>query len=54
VVVRARAEEGPSKPESSGGDDEEEDEDKEEGEVIPSPHSLHLENLPSLGDLFSQ
>jgi hypothetical protein len=33
---------------------EKEDEDEEEGEVTPSPHSPPPEDLPSLGDLFSQ
>jgi hypothetical protein len=37
-----------------GGDDEEEDEDIEDMEVIPPPHSLSPENLPSLGDIFSR
>jgi hypothetical protein len=41
-------------PESSGGDDEEEDKDEEEVEVTPPPHSPPLEDLPSLGDLFSR
>jgi hypothetical protein len=36
VVVRARAEETPSEPRSSGDDEEEEDEDEEEGEITPS------------------
>jgi hypothetical protein len=56
--VAARAwgggEETPSEPESSRGDDEEEDEDREEGEVTPRPHSSPPEDLPSLGDIFSQ
>jgi hypothetical protein len=43
-----------SEPKSLGGDDEEEDEDREEGEVTPPPHSLPLEDLPSLGDIFSR
>jgi hypothetical protein len=47
-------EETPSEPESSRGDDEEEDEDREEGEVTPRPHSSPPEDLPSLGDIFSQ
>jgi hypothetical protein len=44
----------PFEPESSGDGDEEEDEDKEVGEITPSSHSLLPEDLPSLGDLFSQ
>jgi hypothetical protein len=48
TTARARREETPSEPESSG----DEDEDKE-GEITPSPHSLPPEDLPSLGDLFS-
>jgi hypothetical protein len=47
-------EESPYEPESLGGGIKEEDEDKEEGEVTPPPHSLPPEDLPSLGDLFSQ
>jgi hypothetical protein len=54
LVMRARGEESPSEPESSGGDVEEEDEDEEEGEVTPPPHSSPLEDLPSLSNLFSQ
>jgi hypothetical protein len=50
VVAMARREETPSEPESSGGDDE----DGEEGEVTPSPHSPPPEDLPLLGDIFSQ
>jgi hypothetical protein len=44
----------PSESESSRDDEEEEDEDKEEGEITSPPHSPPLEDLPSLGDLFSQ
>jgi hypothetical protein len=44
----------PSEPKSSGGDDEEEDEDKEEGEVTPPSHSLPLEDLLSLDDIFNK
>jgi hypothetical protein len=47
-------EDTPSEPESSGADNEEEDEDGEEGEVTPPPHSMLPEDLPSLGDIFSQ
>jgi hypothetical protein len=47
-------EDTPSKPKSSGRDDEEEDEDREEGEVMPPPHSPLHEDLPSLGDTFSR
>jgi hypothetical protein len=53
AAVRLRGQETPSEPESSGGDNEEEDEGEEEGEVTPPPHSLLLEGLPSLGDIFS-
>jgi hypothetical protein len=49
-----RGEEFPSKPEYSGGIIEEENEEEEEGEVIPPPHSPPHEDIPSLGDLFSQ
>jgi hypothetical protein len=34
--------------------DEEQGKDEEQGEITPSPHSLPLEDIPSLGDLFSQ
>jgi hypothetical protein len=54
AAARARGEETPSELESSGDGDEEEDEDEEEGEITPSPHSPPHEDLPSLGDLFSQ
>jgi hypothetical protein len=57
AVVRAPGgggEETPSVPESSGDGYEEEGEDEEEGEIAPTPHSLPPEDLPSLGDLFSQ
>jgi hypothetical protein len=47
-------EETPSEPESSRDDNEEEDKDVEEGEITLSPHSPPPEDLPSLGDLFSQ
>jgi hypothetical protein len=50
AAVRAWGEDTPFKPESSRGDDENE----EEGEVTPPPHSPPPEDLPSLGDLFSQ
>jgi hypothetical protein len=53
AATRAWGEETPSEPESSGDDDEEEDEDEEEGEITHSP-SPPPEDLPSLGDLFSQ
>jgi hypothetical protein len=46
--------EAPSELESSGDDDVEEDEDEEVGEITPSPHSPPPEDVPSLGDLFSQ
>jgi hypothetical protein len=54
AAARERGEDTPSEPESSGADDEEEDKDMEEAEVTPPPHSPPLEDLPSLGDLFSQ
>jgi hypothetical protein len=54
VAVRARVEETPTEPKSSGGGHEVEDEDEEEREVTPLPHSLPLEDLPSPGDVFSQ
>jgi hypothetical protein len=54
MVARARGEDASSEPESSRGDNEEEDEDGEEGEVTPPPHYLLPEDLPSLGNLFSQ
>jgi hypothetical protein len=54
MAARVQGEETPSEPESSGDDDEEEDKDKEEGKITTSPHSLPPEDLPSLGDLFSQ
>jgi hypothetical protein len=44
----------PFEPKSSGDGDEEEDEDEEEGEITLSSHSPPPEDLPSLGDLFSQ
>jgi hypothetical protein len=44
----------PSEPDSSGDGDVEENEDEEEGEISSSPHSSPPEDLPSLGDLFSQ
>jgi hypothetical protein len=47
-----RGEDTPSEPKSSGGDDKEEDD--EEGVITPPPHSPPLEDLPSLGDLFSR
>jgi hypothetical protein len=53
-TVRAREEETPFKPESSGDDDEEEGEEEEEGETICSPHPPSLEDLPPLGDLFNR
>jgi hypothetical protein len=53
AAARARGQETPSEPESSGGDNEEDDKDGEEGEVTPPPHSPLPEDLPSLGDLFS-
>jgi hypothetical protein len=53
VTAWAQGEETPSEIESSG-DDVEEDEDEEVVNIIPSPHSPHLEDLPSPGDLFSQ
>jgi hypothetical protein len=37
-----------------GDGDKEEDKDEEEGEITPSSHSPPPEDLPSLGDLFSQ
>jgi hypothetical protein len=54
AAERARGEETPSELESSGDVVEEEGEDEEEGEVTPSPHSPPPEDLPSLGNLFSQ
>jgi hypothetical protein len=54
VVARVRGDDTPSEPESLGGDDKEEDEGKEEREVTSHPHSPPLEDLPSLGDFFSQ
>jgi hypothetical protein len=54
VTARVRWEETPSELESSRGDDEEEDEDRDEGEVTPPPHSLPLEDLIWLGDMFSR
>jgi hypothetical protein len=54
VVARSRGKQTPSEPESSGGDDEVEDEDGEVGEVTPPPHYPLPEDLPSLGDIFSQ
>jgi hypothetical protein len=54
ATARARGEDTPSEPESSGGDNEEEDEDGEEGEVTPSPHSPLPQDLPSSGDIFSR
>jgi hypothetical protein len=47
-----RGEDTPSEPKSSRGDDKEEDD--EEGVITPPPHSPPLEDLPSLGDLFSR
>jgi hypothetical protein len=49
-----RGEDAPSEPKSLRGDIEEEKKDKEEGDVTPPPHSLPHEDLPSVGDLFSQ
>jgi hypothetical protein len=54
MAARARGEDTPSDPESSGGDNKEEDEYREEGEVIPPPHSPPPDDLPSLGDIFNQ
>jgi hypothetical protein len=54
VKTRARGEDTPSKPKSSGGDDKEEDEDGEEGEVTSAPHYPSREAPPSLGDIFSR
>jgi hypothetical protein len=48
MTVRAQGEEIHSEPESSR------DEEEEEGEITSSPHSPPLEDLPSLGDLFSR
>jgi hypothetical protein len=53
AASRARGEDTPSEPESSGGNDQEEDEYGEEGKVTP-PHSPPCEALPSLGDIFSR
>jgi hypothetical protein len=47
ATMRARGEETPPKPESSG-DGNEEEEDDEEREVTPSPHSLPLKTSPHL------
>jgi hypothetical protein len=48
AAVRARWEETPFEPDSSGDCDEEDNEDKEEGEITPSP-SLHaLKTSPRL------
>jgi hypothetical protein len=52
-VAARGGEETPSEPESSGGDDEEEDEDGEDGKVTPPSYSPPLEDLLSLGDIFS-
>jgi hypothetical protein len=54
AVARARGQDTPSEPKSSGGDNEEEDEEGEEGEVTPPPHSPPRETLPSLGDVFGR
>jgi hypothetical protein len=37
--MRARGEETPSEPDSSGDGNEGEDEDEKEGDITPSPHS---------------
>jgi hypothetical protein len=54
TALRARGEETPSEPKSSGNEEEDDDEDEVEGEVSPSSHSSPPEDLPSLGDLFNQ
>jgi hypothetical protein len=54
--MRERGDKSSSVPESSGGgiEAEHEDEGAGEGEVTPPPHTPPPEDLPSLGDLFSQ
>jgi hypothetical protein len=54
VAARVWREETPSKPDSSGDGIEEEHEYEEEGEITPPPHSPPPEDLPLVGDLFSQ
>jgi hypothetical protein len=54
MAARAWGEETPSEPKSSRDDNEEEDEDEEEERNNSLSPLSALEDLPSLGDLFSQ